>query len=118
MGLASRGCLVLVLGATAERRKLLFRSNLGLPWIRILMTYEIDLSTKECQETPRGVRALDRSRTACRGTAPKLDRQREQDSDRAMRVRSHPRWAPSARLCGSQLLQDPADVLDAFRAAA
>src|SRR6476620_326732 len=36
MGLASRGCLVLVLGATAERRKLLFRSDLGLPWIRIL----------------------------------------------------------------------------------
>src|ERR1700736_681620 len=34
MGLASRGCLVLVLGATAERRKLLFRSDLGLPWIR------------------------------------------------------------------------------------
>src|SRR5947208_17175030 len=36
MGLASRGCLVLVLGATAERRKLLFRSDLGLPWIRTL----------------------------------------------------------------------------------
>ena len=34
MGLASRGCLVLVLGATAERRNLLFRSDLGLPWIR------------------------------------------------------------------------------------
>ena len=34
MGLALRGCLVLVLGATAERRKLLFRSDLGLPWIR------------------------------------------------------------------------------------
>jgi hypothetical protein len=27
---------VLVLGATAERRKLLFRSDLGLPWIRTL----------------------------------------------------------------------------------
>ena len=37
------------------------------------VTYEIDLSTKECQHTPRGVRALDRSRTARRGTAPKLD---------------------------------------------
>jgi hypothetical protein len=36
MGLASRGCLVLVLGATAERRNLLFRSDLGLPWIRTL----------------------------------------------------------------------------------
>src|SRR3981081_731311 len=36
MGLASRGCLVLVLGATAERRKLLFRSDLGLPWIPTL----------------------------------------------------------------------------------
>jgi hypothetical protein len=36
MGLALRGCLVLVLGATAERRKLLFRSDLGLPWIRTL----------------------------------------------------------------------------------
>ena len=36
MGLASRGCLVLVLGATAERRNLLFRSDLGLPWIRAL----------------------------------------------------------------------------------
>jgi hypothetical protein len=36
MGLASRGYLVLVLGATAERRKLLFRSDLGLPWIRTL----------------------------------------------------------------------------------
>ena len=36
MGLASRGCLVLVLGATAERRNLFFRSDLGLPWIRIL----------------------------------------------------------------------------------
>lgn len=34
MGFASRGCLVLVLGATAERRNLLFRSDLGLPWIR------------------------------------------------------------------------------------
>ena len=34
MGLASRGCLVVVLGATAERRNLLFRSDLGLPWIR------------------------------------------------------------------------------------
>ncbi len=32
MGLASRGCLVFVLGATAERRNLLFRSDLGLPW--------------------------------------------------------------------------------------
>jgi hypothetical protein len=36
MGLALRGCLVLVLGATAERRNLLFRSVLGLPWIRTL----------------------------------------------------------------------------------
>ncbi len=36
MGLASRGCLALVLGATAERRNLLFRSDLGLPWIRSL----------------------------------------------------------------------------------
>jgi len=36
MGFASRGCLVLVLGATAERRNLLFRSDLGLPWIRAL----------------------------------------------------------------------------------
>jgi hypothetical protein len=36
MGLALRGCLVLVLGATAERRNLLFRSDLGLPWIRTL----------------------------------------------------------------------------------
>src|SRR4029077_13931884 len=45
------------------------------------VTYEIDLSTKEWQQTPRGVRALDRSRTARRGTAPKLDRQRKQDSD-------------------------------------
>jgi hypothetical protein len=36
MGLASRGCLVLVLGATAERRNLFFRSDLGLPWIRTL----------------------------------------------------------------------------------
>ena len=36
MGLASRGCLVLVLDATAERRNLLFRSDLGLPWIRTL----------------------------------------------------------------------------------
>ena len=36
MGLASRGCLVLVLGATAERRNLLFWSDLGLPWIRAL----------------------------------------------------------------------------------
>lgn len=34
MGLASRGCLVFVLGATAERRNLFFRSDLGLPWIR------------------------------------------------------------------------------------
>jgi hypothetical protein len=34
MGLASRGCLALVLGATAERRNLFFRSDLGLPWIR------------------------------------------------------------------------------------
>ena len=34
MGLASRGCLVLMLGATAERRNLFFRSDLGLPWIR------------------------------------------------------------------------------------
>src|SRR6476620_5147333 len=34
MGLALRGCLVLVLGATAERRNLLFWSDLGLPWIR------------------------------------------------------------------------------------
>jgi hypothetical protein len=34
MGLALRGYLVLVLGATAERRNLLFRSDLGLPWIR------------------------------------------------------------------------------------
>ena len=58
------------------------------------VTYEIDLTTKECQHTPRGVRALDRSRTARRGTAPKLDRQRKQDSDRAMRVRSNPRVGP------------------------
>jgi len=36
MGLASRGCLVLVLGATAERRNLFFRSDLGPPWIRAL----------------------------------------------------------------------------------
>src|SRR5271170_4259562 len=36
MGLASRGCLALVLGATAERRNLFFRSDLGLPWIRTL----------------------------------------------------------------------------------
>src|SRR6478609_2520952 len=36
MGLASRGCLVLVLGAIAERRNLIFRSDLGLPWIRTL----------------------------------------------------------------------------------
>jgi hypothetical protein len=36
MGLASRGCLVIVLGATAERRNLFFRSDLGLPWIRTL----------------------------------------------------------------------------------
>src|SRR5689334_9105725 len=36
MGLASRGCLALVLGATAERRNLFFRSDLGLPWIRLL----------------------------------------------------------------------------------
>ena len=36
MGLASRGCLVIVLGATAERRNLFFRSDLGLPWIRAL----------------------------------------------------------------------------------
>jgi hypothetical protein len=36
MGFASRGCLVLVLGATAERRNLVFRSDLGLPWIRTL----------------------------------------------------------------------------------
>jgi hypothetical protein len=34
MGFASRGCLALVLGATAERRNLFFRSDLGLPWIR------------------------------------------------------------------------------------
>jgi hypothetical protein len=34
MGLASRGCLALVLGATAERRNLLFRFDLSLPWIR------------------------------------------------------------------------------------
>jgi hypothetical protein len=33
-GLALRGCLALVLGATAERRNLFFRSDLGLPWIR------------------------------------------------------------------------------------
>ena len=36
MGIALRGCLVLVPGATAERRNLLFRSDLGLPWIRTL----------------------------------------------------------------------------------
>src|SRR6202008_2929302 len=36
MGFASRGCLVIVLGATAERRNLFFRSDLGLPWIRSL----------------------------------------------------------------------------------
>src|ERR1700739_2144165 len=36
MGFALRGGLVLVLGATAERRNLLFRSDLGLPWIRTL----------------------------------------------------------------------------------
>ena len=30
MGLALRGYLVVVLGATAERRNLLFRSDLGL----------------------------------------------------------------------------------------
>jgi hypothetical protein len=36
MGLASRGCLAIVLGATAERRNLFFRSDLGLPWIRTL----------------------------------------------------------------------------------
>ena len=36
MGLALRGCPVVVLGATAERRNLLFRSDLGLPWIRTL----------------------------------------------------------------------------------
>src|ERR1700677_2257495 len=34
MGLASRGCRAIVLGATAERRNLFFRSDLGLPWIR------------------------------------------------------------------------------------
>ncbi len=34
MGLALRGCRVLVLSATAERRNLFFRSDLGLPWIR------------------------------------------------------------------------------------
>ena len=34
MGFASRGYLVIVLGATAERRNLFFRSDLGLPWIR------------------------------------------------------------------------------------
>jgi hypothetical protein len=34
MGITSRGCQVLVLSATAERRNLLFRSDLGLPWIR------------------------------------------------------------------------------------
>ena len=36
MGFASRGCLVIVLDATAERRNLFFRSDLGLPWIRTL----------------------------------------------------------------------------------
>src|ERR1700756_1910156 len=36
MGLALRRCLVLVLGATAERRNLFFRSDLGLPWIRFV----------------------------------------------------------------------------------
>ena len=36
MGFALRGCLVIVLGATAERRNLFFRSDLGLPWIRSL----------------------------------------------------------------------------------
>jgi hypothetical protein len=55
------------------------------------VAYEIHLSTKNAKETPRRVAALDRGRTACRGKAPKLDRRREQDSDRATRVRSHPR---------------------------
>ena len=36
MGLASRGCLVLVLGAIGERRNLLFWSDLGLPWVPCL----------------------------------------------------------------------------------
>jgi len=62
---------------------------------------------KECQETPRGVQPLDRGRTACRGTTPKLDRRREQDSDRATRVRSHPRMGAYARLSGSPPRQDP-----------
>ena len=62
---------------------------------------------KECQETPRRVAALDRRRTACRGTTLKLDRRREQESDRATRVRSHPRVGAYARLSGSPPRQDP-----------
>src|ERR1700757_4163301 len=44
MGFASRGCLVIVLGATAERRNLFFRSDLGLPWIR---SVSLRLSSKQ-----------------------------------------------------------------------
>jgi uncharacterized protein YegP (UPF0339 family) len=48
MGLASRGCLALVLGATAERRNLFFRSDLGLPWIR---TRSLRLSRQSTSKT-------------------------------------------------------------------
>ena len=74
------------------------------------MTYEIDLSTKECQHTPRGVRALDRSRTVRRGTAPKLDRQRKRDERQ-----SHD--SPQQFACGPVSTQTRR-VLATFREAA
>ena len=55
MGLASRGCLVIVLGATAERRNLFFRSDLGLPWIRSLSLRLSRLSNRSWAERSTGI---------------------------------------------------------------
>jgi hypothetical protein len=59
MGIALRGCLVLVRGATAERRNLLFRSDLGLPWIRTLRsTPPIQVKQQSNKLGPGSIRHL------------------------------------------------------------
>jgi hypothetical protein len=58
------------------------------------VTYEIDLSTKNANKLRAAFEPWIEAGRARRGTAPKLDRQRKQDSDRVTIVRSNPRVGP------------------------
>ena len=70
------------------------------------VAYEIDLSTKNAKKLRAALQPwIEAGRRV--GGRRRNDRRREQDSDRATRVRGHPRVGAYARLSGSPPRQDP-----------